>query len=139
MGNILASERNNTLANINRTRTKWGLSSAGSNTAAGNVASATNDVNNLLAWLREAKSKSGSPATIRANVNVGDIIQSIYSEIEASSNTIYNHCVCNGNCSGSCSGGCQGSCRDRCRDSCERSNCYNSGCSGSCGSGCMSH
>lgn len=130
---VLADERNNTLTSVNKARNKWGLSSAGSNVSVGTIIDATNGVNNLLQWLREAKNKSGSPATVPNDVSVGSIITNVYTGITSVANTIYNYCKCHGNCTGSCTGNCTGSCRGSC-----------TGCSGSCtdycsgcGNGCM--
>lgn len=132
---ITATERNNMLDNINRTRTKWGLGSAGSNISAGTIASATNDVNNLLVWLREAKNKSGSPQTVMENISSGTILTNLYPTITSQSNNIYNYCKCHGNCSGSCTGSCTGNCVGTCKGRCDdycRDNCSG------CGSGCSS-
>lgn len=130
---VLASERNNALASVNNARKKWGLGSAGSNVSAGTIIDATNGVNNLLQWLREAKNKSGSPATVPNNVSVGSVITNVYTGITSAASTIYNYCRCHGNCSGSCTGSCRGSCSQRCANDC------NGDCSGYCSTcgGCM--
>lgn len=133
MSKVLASTRNNALSVVNNTRRKWGLSTVGSNLSTDTRIEAKSGVNDLLAWLREAKNKSGSPTAIISDVPVATVIRNVYTDIESAANTIYNYCACHGNCSSSCRNSCTGGCSDRCRgcgSSCSSCHC------GTCG-GCM--
>lgn len=112
---VLTSTHNNAVTALNAARAKWGLSSVSGNVSTGSTANAS-QLNNLITWLQEAKSKSGSPEniTVTSVTAKSSLLVDQYDSLIASANNIKNYCPCNSNCSGGCKNTCTRNCASRC-------------------------
>lgn len=130
MGTVSASDFNSTSLAVDNARAKWGLAKKNSQVSRGII---TNDAdyNNLVTWLTEAKSKSGTSTAIEAKVTAGEIMRvQKLTNLTSQANSVLNFCKCHGNCTGSCTGSCAGGCTGACGGNCTGS------CRGKCGGSC---
>ena len=112
---ILSSSPTSVMNKIKEMRSKWGITNSNVKTFnSGNTANAT-DINTMIDWINEGKTKSGWSGSVPSKVNVSELITEITASLLSTAEAIRAHCPCNCNhCSCNCN-----RC-DNCHQNCER-------------------
>lgn len=101
---LVASKPTTVMNNINSMRAKWGITNSSSKTfTSGTTKVTASDINTMLDWIAEGKTKSGWTGSIPSDVVVGNLVTDILDQMITTTTNITNHCPCNCNyCSCNC-------------------------------------